>query len=312
MRDETLAFLDCLYSRCQAPGFLTLTAIHPDGEHFAPSRHVVLHNRVSLVEALQRLDGANGVGWGAYFAVGLRKRDLGRYRRGGAADIAALPALYADVDDPSPTSLAKLHTITPAPSLIVESGRGFHAYWLLREPTTDFEQARRILRGLARELGGDTLSVAQSLRLPGTVNNKRGREPTRCRLIEARDDAYALTDFSLFVDLYRPTCTLPPSTERRSASRIPEDSINPHLVEVVTQTLLSRYEGYRKQNGYIAALCPCGHACDHPGSHFNFDPHHAIGTCFGRHGRLLLKDLCACMGIDPHHYGGLYRRKEIA
>ncbi len=312
MRDETLAFLDCLYSRCQAPGFLTFTAIHPNREHFAPSRHVPVHNRAPLVEALQRLNTANAGGWGAYFAVGLRKRDLGRYRRGGAADVTSLPALYADVDDPSAASLAKLHTITPAPSMIVGSGRGFHAYWLLREPTTDFEQARLILRGLARELGGDTLSIAQSLRLPGTVNNKRGREPTRCRLIQVRDYTYALPDFSPLVDLYRPTRSFHPSVKRCSASHSPEDSINPQIIEAVTQTLLAHYEGCHKPNGYIAALCPCGHGHDHPGSHFNFDPDHAVGTCFGRHGRLLLKDLCARLGIDPKHYGGLYRRKEIA
>ncbi|MDX1995128.1 MAG: DNA-primase RepB domain-containing protein [bacterium] len=310
MRDESLDFLDHLYSRCQTSGFLTLTAIHPDGGRPSPSRHISLRDRVRLIDSLQRLHAANAAGWGAYFAVGLRKDNLGRYRRGGAAEVAMLPALYVDVDDASATSRAKLDGFTPAPSMLVRSGGGFHAYWLLREATTDLERARRILRGLARELGGDTLSVAQSLRLPGTVNNKRGREPTPCRWLEVREHTYALTDFRSLADLYRPTRAFRPGVEARSAFPIHENTFNPRIVEAVSHSLLSRFDGYPKSNGYIAALCPCSHAHDHPGSHFNFDPEHAVGTCFGRHGRLLLKDLCALLGIDPQHYGGLYRRKE--
>jgi hypothetical protein len=82
--------------------------------------------------------------------------------------------------------------------------------------------------------------------------------------------------------------------------------LNPALVKGIAGCLLSEFHGHVKANGYIAALCPCGHCRDYPGSHFNFDPTRAIGTCFGRHGRLLLKDLCELLRVDPANYGGLY------
>src|SRR5690606_35894119 len=143
---------------------LTLTAIHPDGQHHTPSRHITLPNRPALLDALQRLSETNRMGWGAYFAVGLRRAGLPRFRRGGDHDVAVLPAFYVDVDSVTDETLASLRAFQPAPSLLVHSGGGFHAYWLLDEPTTDVNTARRVLQGLAKALGGDGLSPAQSLR----------------------------------------------------------------------------------------------------------------------------------------------------
>ena len=39
MNTDTLAFLEALFAPCEQ-GFLTFTAIHPDGQHPTPSRHV--------------------------------------------------------------------------------------------------------------------------------------------------------------------------------------------------------------------------------------------------------------------------------
>ena len=82
--------------------------------------------------------------------------------------------------------------------------------------------------------------------------------------------------------------------------------LNPDLIRAVIDRLCASYNGYIKPNGYVASLCPCGHAHDAPGQHFNFDPLHGVGLCFGRHGRMLLKDICAEIGINPADYGGLY------
>jgi hypothetical protein len=95
-----------------------------------------------------------------------------RWQRGGATDVIALPALFVDVDDASAQALAKLQCADPAPSCIVASGGGYHAYWWLAEPTVDLQTARHLLRGLATTLHGDSLSIAQSLRVPGSRNNK--------------------------------------------------------------------------------------------------------------------------------------------
>ena len=128
MRDmeQRQAFFDALFAYCTeyTDACLTLTAIHPDGQHPTPSRHIPLVDQVTLREALTQLDQANALGWGAYFAVGLRHSGLTRWQRGGAANVVALPALFVDVDDPSIEALTLLQCATPPPSCIVASGGG--------------------------------------------------------------------------------------------------------------------------------------------------------------------------------------------
>src|SRR5690606_8190551 len=123
-----------------------------------------------LRDALHDLDDANRQGWGAFVAIGLRRRGLSRWQRGRAEDVIALPALFVDIDDPSADTLTRLHQFNPRPSCIVHSGGGYHAYWGLQEPTRELDKARHILHALATSLGGDHMSVAQSLRMVGSIN----------------------------------------------------------------------------------------------------------------------------------------------
>src|SRR5690606_38215761 len=125
---------------------LTFTVIHPTSQQPTPSRHIPLDNRAALLDTLQRLSDTNQMGWGAYFAVGLRQPGLGRWKRGGATEVVALPAFYADIDDSTDAALIKLRGARLPPSVIVHSGGGYHAYWLLEEPTTDVNTARQVLQ----------------------------------------------------------------------------------------------------------------------------------------------------------------------
>ena len=216
-------------ARCatyQHTACLTLTAIHPDGQHRTPSRHVPLDQPDLLREALTRLLAANAQGWGAFVAMGLRRRGLSRFRRGGEADLLALPALFVDVDDPSPDTLRRLQAIQPEPSCITFTGGGFHAYWWLDEPLADMQLARQLLRGLQREAGGDLLSVAQSLRLVGTRNTKPDRQGALCRIVELQPRYYPLSAFEPLL----PLPTAPPPVVR---SRRPDC---PPCVEQPTQS----------------------------------------------------------------------------
>jgi len=190
--EQRHAFFDALFDRCTAhrQTCLTLTAIHPEGKHSTPSRHIPVHDPAALCDALTDLDRANALGWGAYFAVGLRRHGLTRWQRGGAADVVVLPALFVDVDDPSLEALARLQCAQPSPSCIVLSGGGYHAYWWLDTPTTDLQTARHLLRGLATALGGDRLSVAQSLRVPGSRNTKPSRGNALCKVLELHERRY--------------------------------------------------------------------------------------------------------------------------
>lgn len=295
MRDERDTFFAALLACCAAypQTCLTLTAIHPDGEHHTPSRHVLLNKPSALHEALVQLDGANALGWGAYFAVGLRRQGLTRWQRGSMADIVALPALFVDVDDPSSDALQRLQAASPAPSCIVHSGGGYHAYWWLDEPTVDFELARRLLRGLAAALGGDPLSVAQSLRVPSTVNTKPSRHHACCHFIELHQWRYALDDFNAFLPAAR-------QCEVRYASHQSSPYIpNPDLVAQVAKALLVR--GCKRRGDWLNGACPFPERHKHDDQHpsFGFNTHTGYGFCHVC-GTLLLKDLCPALGIQPH------------
>jgi len=310
MRDlyERQAFFDALLARCTEypQTCLTLTAIHPDGKRPTPSRHIRLDEATTLQDALTRLDAANALGWGAYFAVGLRRPGLTRWKRGGAADVIALPALFVDVDDPSIETLERLRCVQPQPSCMVASGGGYHAYWWLEEPTTDLVMARRLLRGLASALQGDSLGVAQSLRVVSSVNTKPQRGQAVCRLLDLSEQRYALNDFAAFLP-QMPICNLPSCT-RSTPTTLPYIP-NPDLVARIEDELIQR--GCKPRGDWLSGACPFPerhkHADQHPS--FGFNTRSGYGFCHVC-GTLLLKDVCAALNIRPSDYGGI-SRKEV-
>lgn len=309
MHPDTLAFLDVLFERCsslRSSTRLTFTVIHPDSHHPTPSRHIPMDNRAALLDTLQRLSDTNRMGWGAYFAVGLRKSGLSRWKRGGMAEVVALPAVYTDIDDPTDATLMKLRGARLPPSVIVHSGGGYHAYWLLDKPTHDLHMARQVLQGLARAFGGDGLSPAQSLRLPGSVNHKPERDRALCHLVESSDRHYCLSDFGSFIPPTSSPLTRRPA--RQAFHHTGSRTLNVELIHAITTTLYRDYAAReQRRSDWLAALCPCGHARDSPGAHFFFNPAIGCGRCHGRHGTLRLTDLCSVLGIDAAAYDGVYR-----
>jgi hypothetical protein len=119
--------------------------------------------------------------------------------RGGADDARALVALYADVDvagaGHAKTTLPQtqeqafdlLYECALAPSAVVNSGGGLHAWWVFKEPLIIDSPARLAeakamesdwenhLKDRARKHGWNLDSVsdlARVLRIPGTKNHK--------------------------------------------------------------------------------------------------------------------------------------------
>lgn len=297
MRDERDTFFAMLLARCADDSqiCLTLTAIHPDGKHHTPSRHIPANNLPALHDALERLDAANRQEWGAYFAVGLRRLGLNRWQRGSTGDIVALPALFVDVDNPSLDALRRLQSTSPAPSCIVYSGGGYHAYWWLDTPTTDLETARRLLRGLAATLGGDKLSVAQSLRVPLTVNTKPARDKAQCRIMSLSSCRFRLSDFVHVLPIE------PAHAAKRShpcSWSIP----NADLIGQVTNALLAT--GCKPRGNWLNGTCPFPEWHKHDDQHpsFGFNMRSGYGFCHVC-GTLLLRDLCPALGIHLTHEG---------
>ncbi|MCL2509211.1 MAG: DUF927 domain-containing protein, partial [Oscillospiraceae bacterium] len=161
-----------------------------------------------------------------YYGVGLRDKNLGEHQRGGNGDVTVIPALWSDIDIQSPAhketalppavdaALAFLDSLPLKPSIIVSSGNGLHAYWLLGRPLGIATVAHRdniaaALRGwqlyinnAARERGwklDNTSDLSRVLRLPGGVNHKKGGSGEQVTVVTENDARYAPTDFAAYI-----------------------------------------------------------------------------------------------------------------
>lgn len=99
--------------------------------------------------------------------------------------------------------LNKLQSIPKPPSMIVNSGNGLHAYWLLDTFATDTDAVKARNLGLIVALNDgkkdgiadSCYDLARILRLPGTYNVK-GPQPLPCAIVEYNPDrVYQLSDF---------------------------------------------------------------------------------------------------------------------
>jgi DNA-binding transcriptional ArsR family regulator len=111
---------------------------------------------------------------------------VGTRRRGerNAAGVTHIAAAWADVDfkhfgGDREAALSALDRFALPPSIVVETGGGFQAYWRLDAAvTSDFSRLEALNRGLARALGpaggqlDDVSDRARVLRVPGTFNLK--------------------------------------------------------------------------------------------------------------------------------------------
>ncbi len=301
MHPITSTFISSLFERCKpGEGFVTLSAIHPEGTHPTPSRHIPMHDDKALERAIKRLSAANECGWGAYIGIAPRQKDLGRWSRGGRGDLVALPALYVDLDAPDDLLLFRLLRFEMPPSCVVHSGHGYHLYWYLETPTRDFAQADKVLRALAQQFKGDEkMTVAQSMRLVGTWNHKLDRESVLCRLVQHHPDyRYPLAAFARYVrDAERQVKAHQSHHASYQGDFSAHGKANQAVIDAVTDAVMHQLDGHWKPNGFIAARCPYCHNRDRPGMHFSYQPARGWGYCFGKHGKVSLTELCDRFGV---------------
>lgn len=106
------------------------------------------------------------------------------------------------------------------PSVIINTGNGFHPYWLLREPIEALpEIIEPYLKGLARHYNGDSSAaeIARILRVPGTFNYKQGGKKPVSIIKADYNLRYNLSDFD---DLLINTSNTDKNTSRNDTSDI--------------------------------------------------------------------------------------------
>lgn len=120
-----------------------------------------------------RARGADAEGWDCYMGV------LPRTRAEGTANacLSETRIMWADVDSKAhdgskAAALFSLGQAQLTPSILTDSGNGWHAFWLLRQ-AWPFAEVQPLMRGLQRAIGSDAVHDApRVLRLPGTRNHK--------------------------------------------------------------------------------------------------------------------------------------------
>ena len=133
----------------------------------------------------------NSEGYNCYFGACLRKT-----KKGDKSSVASISALWGDLDGKDfaggkPEALTQLQKLPPYlfPSIIVDTGHGYHPYWLQKEAepiesSQDILRLEAYMKGLALTLHGDSTSdLSRVLRLPGLLNQKDAKNPCLCRII---------------------------------------------------------------------------------------------------------------------------------
>ena len=139
-----------------------------------------------------------------YFGVCPRAK-----KRGKEESVKQVNCLWADLDckdeEERQKILEKLKSFKLPPSIIVNSGHGYHPYWLLSEPyliKTDQDKLKikRCIKGLSIALNGDrTFDLPRILRVPGTKNIKDPDNLLPVEILEFKPALrYKLTEFKQF------------------------------------------------------------------------------------------------------------------
>ena len=153
------------------------------------------------------------------------------------ANLLQLHACYIDIDSTTDPAHV-LDAPVAAPSLLIASGRGLHAYWIFDAPVPRYALPRwqAMQDHLCDALQGDTRAkdAARVLRLVGTINSKTGRK------VEVIGGSGRTWDFDLLADE-----VLPYTREEVSRYKAQVVSFKTHKKVVKARSkrrLASRYE----------------------------------------------------------------------
>lgn len=116
-------------------------------------------------------------------------------KKGDKHNVKATNVLYLDFDDVDLDTIhyqIDMHKI-PQPSMIIDSGHGYHVYWKLDKPAG--REVEPVLKTLQTTLNADpkAVDVARVLRVPDTMNVKA--EPVQCTLVEYNEHRTPLNHF---------------------------------------------------------------------------------------------------------------------
>lgn len=186
--DATKAFLACVYKARTLPSSLCILTRPPKGVdpnaggYLNKAAQLMLADWPTLEETLRARSGKTHIS----FRTGRVKPGVGDSK---LENIVEVTTLWLDIDTGDATdrtaeqqaAFQKLRDFVLPPTVIVDSGLGAHAYWVLNKSATGDDLARiaPLNKALADIFQGDQTKALHhingAMRLPGTVNLKYGK-----------------------------------------------------------------------------------------------------------------------------------------
>jgi len=218
--DEIRKYLQLLFPR---DGCIDIRVFTKDGE-LSLRKFFSTNEKDQAVDFIHQYKENHHV----FVGVAARKDDSSGTRD----NLAYVRAVWVDIDcekegKSKEKVVRELREWNSPPTIIVDSGHGIHAYWILEEPANNFDCIEEINLGLAKALHGDraVVDAARVMRVPGTHNVKT--EPIPVRIIEMNDYKYSLSDF----DEYREKIARYDTSTRLTAERQFPDEIVDKVIE---------------------------------------------------------------------------------
>ena len=134
---------------------------------------------------------------------------------------AAYNFLYADLDPvvknskgkvlatyTKPELMQRIEQFALCPSIVVDSGNGYHVYWLLTQPLTDLCVVKSLLKRIQVDLNSDprTVLATQLLRVVGTQNKKplkHGKPALPVRVVGGNGNQYSINEVLKAIDHFK-------------------------------------------------------------------------------------------------------------
>jgi putative DNA primase/helicase len=147
-----------------------------------------------------------------YFGVNPCQVKKKENQRAKIEDIAGVNCIYAEFDGPKnpgdPTKTEQLERIQslPQPSVLIDSGGGWHCYWILPELFTDITRADSIQKRWVEYTQSDNgaKDLARVLRVPDTLNNKYKPPRPVIILYSNLDRTYTIDELESYLPILPP------------------------------------------------------------------------------------------------------------
>ena len=227
-------FLKLFFAKADS-GFIELYYIIPKGvdaprgKRWQYGQYAPLPLNRRIPDVIPSVISGNRDGYGVYFGVTASDtaftepemwidregKQRKRYPRRKETNVHYITALWADLDHTTLEAASeRLTSWQYTPSIIVQSGGGIHAYWLLDSAypvdADNRSTVKRLLQGIAvahAQQGADKAvkDLARVMRLPGTVNTKPERNGARCEVVTVTGELHNIHDLYRQFRLYMPT-----------------------------------------------------------------------------------------------------------